>query len=97
MTDDWTPEEIEALNKLPHDERLKMRLGPPRKNGPMTGDQLKLIRTSIGLTQREMGEVLGVTPDHVGRLERGLVPIKKLIANAANHALWVANYESLVD
>jgi len=63
----------------------------------MTGDQLKVIRTSIGLTQREMGEILGVTPDHVSRLERGLVPIKKLIANAANHAIWVAKYESYVD
>ena len=97
MTEDWTRDEAEALQRLPHDERLKMRLGPPRKNGPMTGDQLKLIRAALGLTQREMGEILGVTPDHISRLERGLVPIKKLIANAANHAVWVANYESLVD
>jgi len=63
----------------------------------MTGDQLKLIRAALGLTQREMGEILGVTPDHISRLERGLVPIKKLIANAANHAVWVANFESHVD
>lgn len=97
MTEDWTREEIEALQRLPHDERLKMRLGPPRTRSPMRGDQLKMIRTSIGLTQREMGEILGLTPDHVSRLERGLVPIKKLIANAANHALWASNYESHVD
>ena len=97
MTEDWTRDEAEALQRLPHDERLKMRLAPPRKSGSMTGDQLKLIRAALGLTQREMGEILGVTPDHVSRLERGLVPIKKLIANAANHAVWVANYESYVD
>lgn len=97
MTEDWTREEIEALQHLPHDERLKMRLGPPRARSPMTGEQLKLIRTSVGLTQREMGEILGLTPDHVSRLERGLVPIKRLIANAANHALWVSSYESHVD
>ena len=97
MTEDWTRDEAEALQRLPHDERLKMRLGSPRKSGSMTGDHLKLIRAALGLTQREMGEILGVTPDHVSRLERGLVPIKKLIAKAANHAVWVANFESHVD
>ena len=33
--DSWTPEEIEALNKLPHDERLRLRLahtGPRRRD-----------------------------------------------------------------
>jgi len=97
MTEDWTRDEAEALQRLPHDERLKMRLAPPRKSGSMTGDQLKLIRAALGLTQREMGEILGVTPDHVSRLERDLVPIGPLMANAVEYALWVAKYESCVD
>ena len=97
MTEDWTRDEIEALQRLPHDERLKMRLGPPRKSGSMTGARLKAIREEIGMTQKEMANVLAMTPDHVSRLERGLVPIGPLVANAANYALWVANFESYVD
>lgn len=97
MTKDWTREEAAALQRLPHDERLKMRLGSPRGRAPMTGMRLREIRLTLGLTQREMGEILGVTPDHVSRLERGLVPIKKLVANAAEFALWAANQESYVD
>lgn len=38
--DEWTVEEIEALNRLPHDERLAMRLQPrpapkPDDSGPV--------------------------------------------------------------
>jgi len=99
MTDDWTPEELEALQRLPHDERLRMRLDAemPRRRGTMTGMRLREIRLTLGLTQKEMGDLISVTPDHVSRLERDLVPIGPLMANAVEYALWVAKYESCVD
>jgi DNA-binding transcriptional regulator YiaG len=97
MTDDWTREEADALQHLPRDERLKMRLGPPRTRTLMTGMRLKEIREEIGMTQKEMANVLAMTSDHVSRLERGIVPIGPLVANAAEFALWAANYESYVD
>lgn len=48
----------------------KVRVSPMRHY--MTeGDALKLVRTRAGETQAEMGLKLGVTPQYVGRLERG--------------------------
>ena len=64
---------------------------------PMTGMRHKEIREEIGMTQKEMANVLAMTPDHISRLERGLVPIGPLVANAAEFALWVARFESYVD
>lgn len=31
MTDEWSIEEVEELNRLPHEERLKRRLPPKEK------------------------------------------------------------------
>lgn len=43
MTDKWTHAEAEALGKLPHDERLKMRLGE-RLECSFCGDDTSELR-----------------------------------------------------
>jgi transcriptional regulator with XRE-family HTH domain len=46
----------------------------------MTGSQLKKIRGQLGLTQAEMAERVGVTPNTVARWERGEIVIREPIA-----------------
>ncbi len=43
----------------------------------MQGDELKAIRKAAGLTQAEMGELLGVSTTIVGQMERDAVDIPK--------------------
>jgi transcriptional regulator with XRE-family HTH domain len=42
---------------------------------PSTPDALRAMREELGLTQAELGEVLGVGRSTVSNRERGLVPI----------------------
>jgi transcriptional regulator with XRE-family HTH domain len=44
----------------------------------MTPNQLIAARKQLGLTQAGLAKELGYTLDHVGRLERGVVPIKRV-------------------
>jgi transcriptional regulator with XRE-family HTH domain len=37
----------------------------------MTGPELRAIRQAMGLLQRELAPRLGITSEHLGRLERG--------------------------
>lgn len=46
-----------------------------RVKGPRTGADIKRIRKMLGLTQNEMGEVIGVTGSFLGMVERGRVPL----------------------
>ena len=36
---------------------------------------LRKIRERLGVTQREIGEAIGVTPAHAANMERGLHPV----------------------
>ena len=48
----------------------------------MTHDELKMARLRLGLTQGELAAKLGMSLEHVGRLERGEHPIQKRHAMA---------------
>jgi DNA-binding XRE family transcriptional regulator len=49
----------------------------------MQGDEMKAIRTELGMTQGEFADAIGVTPTFVGMMERGDKPIEKRTALAA--------------
>lgn len=51
----------------------------------MTGDELRSIRTAMGLLQREFAPLIGKTEDHLSRMERGAVPITKATELAVGH------------
>ena len=44
---------------------------------PMTGKELKRLRTQMQFTQKQLAEKLGVTENTVARWERGEVPINE--------------------
>lgn len=44
MTNKWTQAEAEALGKIPHDERVKMRLGAERLECTWCGDDTSELR-----------------------------------------------------
>jgi transcriptional regulator with XRE-family HTH domain len=46
----------------------------------MTGPELRAIRQAMGLLQRELAPRLGITSEHLGRLERGEARITKATA-----------------
>lgn len=48
----------------------------------MQADDLKAIRSTMGLTQGELADRLGVTPQFVGRMERGKQAIEQRTALA---------------
>ncbi len=56
---------------------------PTRPPAPrrMTDAEFRRIRKRLGLSQRALGERLGLTTGHVSRLECGVVPITPTIAN----------------
>jgi transcriptional regulator with XRE-family HTH domain len=49
----------------------------------MTGPELRAIRQAMGLLQRELAPRLGITSEHLGRLERGEARITKATAMLA--------------
>lgn len=44
----------------------------------MNPEKLKLIRQSLKLTQAKLAKELGVTREHVLRMEKGIYPISKI-------------------
>jgi transcriptional regulator with XRE-family HTH domain len=46
----------------------------------MTGPELVEIRHELKWTRARLAEHLGVSPDYIGRLERGTRPISRFIA-----------------
>lgn len=51
----------------------------------MQGDQLKLIRTTLGLNQQELADAIGMSRKAVGEMERGDAQIEKRTAMAVQH------------
>jgi DNA-binding XRE family transcriptional regulator len=48
----------------------------------MNGDELKERRTSLGMTQVQLADVLAVKPNTVARWERGLLAVPQTVALA---------------
>lgn len=46
----------------------------------MTGHDIRTLRQSLGLTQQQLGDELGIHQNTVARLERGDLPITKRMA-----------------
>ena len=51
------------------------------------GEQIKKIRTEKGITQEQLGELIGVTTQAVSRWERGGTPDAELLPDAFRYAL----------
>ena len=51
----------------------------------MTGDELKQLRTRLGMTQEELGQRLGVARVTVARWEIGLRRVPELAARLVQH------------
>ena len=51
----------------------------------MTGDELKQLRTRLGMTQEELGQRLGVARVTVARWEIGLRRVPELAARLIQH------------
>ena len=50
----------------------------------MTGEELKIRRATLGLSQSELAEELELTQNTVSRYEIGKLPIPKLVALAVD-------------
>jgi predicted transcriptional regulator len=46
----------------------------------MTGEELRRIRNQLGLTQKEFGDLVGVTWNSIARQERGEIGIREPLA-----------------
>ena len=55
--------------------RLLSRPVPPTPPCPPCPDELRLLRTSRGLTQKQVAEAFGLTYSSISNYERGLTPI----------------------
>lgn len=51
----------------------------------VTGPELRRLRRRAGLTQRGLAERLELHPNYLAQLERGEVPIREVVALAAEH------------
>jgi transcriptional regulator with XRE-family HTH domain len=51
----------------------------------MTPAELEQARRALGLKQRELGDALDMTREHVGRMERGELPIHRTTALAVRY------------
>jgi transcriptional regulator with XRE-family HTH domain len=49
----------------------------------MTGEELRAIRKSMGLTQVEFAALVGVAPNSIARQERGEIGIREPLARLA--------------
>ena len=63
----------------------------------MTGKDLRVLRSAIGWTQREMGDELGIHANTVARLERGDLPITKRMAQTIKLVSDVAYMRMTLD
>jgi DNA-binding XRE family transcriptional regulator len=61
------------------------------KPNRMTGEELAYLRKRLELTQREMAFDLGISRQHLGRLENGKAPISKKIYQLAAYLLEQGN------
>jgi DNA-binding transcriptional regulator YiaG len=59
----------------------------------MTGDELKQLRTSLGMTQDELGQRLGVARVTVARWEIGLRRIPQLAVRLVQYVAKEVNAE----
>lgn len=46
----------------------------------MTSDEFKAIRHALSLTQKQLAEIMGITPQEVSRIESGIRPPTRLHA-----------------
>lgn len=71
---DDTGEEVVRLPNIALLHRLiaKALIG---KRGPLTGRELRFLRTEMGLTQAQLADIVQVDAQTVGRWERGETPI----------------------
>ena len=56
----------------------------------MKGEQLKKLRKELGLKQYELAEIIGISKEWIGKLERGLGVIQK----STELSVWCLLYES---
>jgi transcriptional regulator with XRE-family HTH domain len=49
----------------------------------MNGQEMRLIRRKLGLTQEKFGELMGVTGNSIARQERGEMGIREPVARLA--------------
>jgi DNA-binding XRE family transcriptional regulator len=55
--------------------------------GGMTGKQMQAARKRLGLTRRELGELLGLHWNSIARMERGELPVVKQTELAVRYLL----------
>lgn len=53
----------------------------------MTPSKLRAIRKRLGLSQKDMAGALGLTTEHINRMERGKVPIQSVYELACQSLL----------
>lgn len=53
----------------------------------MQPDEMKVLRKSVGWTQEEMAESIGVSRVLIGQMERGAAPIEKRTALAIRYVV----------
>lgn len=63
----------------------------------MTGHDIRTLRQSLGLTQQQLGDELGIHANTVARLERGDLPITKRMAQTVALVSRVAAARSSLD
>jgi transcriptional regulator with XRE-family HTH domain len=59
----------------------------------MTGEELKALRLTHGLKQRELADLLGYSTSHVAHLEQGKATIP---ASFSKHVTLVLNHQHTV-
>jgi transcriptional regulator with XRE-family HTH domain len=64
------------------------------RQATMSGDQLRDLRKSIGITQATMADCLGLTRPHYNLLETGKRTIEHTTALAARHIAHLASSSS---
>jgi transcriptional regulator with XRE-family HTH domain len=60
----------------------------------MTGEELKALRLAACLTQGALGEAIGLSREHIIRLEKGTTPISKANELAVRAVLEKGNAPS---
>jgi DNA-binding XRE family transcriptional regulator len=53
----------------------------------MTGQELKRARLALNMTQKGLGEALGLAKNHVALMERGEQPVRKVTELAIKYLL----------
>ena len=61
-------------------EDIKMR---------MTSQLFKKTRLELNLTQQELADVLGMTRQHIGQIEKGNIPVQKQTALALDQLAYL--------